>query len=115
MLHIPFSKRGKTGNYRFSIPGIPSLYLGNTSYSCWVELGRPSEHDFYVSPVLLDGSQRLLNLAVMTRKQWNLHDDDADYVRCWLKLIMLMIATSYVVEEENRVFRSEYIVSQSIL
>lgn len=115
MLHIPFCKRGRTGNYRFSIPGIPSLYLGNTTYACWVELGRPSEHDFYVSPVLLDGTQKLLNLAVMTRKQWDLHDCNAEYVRCWLKLITLMIATSYVVEEESRIFRSEYIVSQSIM
>lgn len=115
MLHIPFSKRGKTGNYRFSIPGIPSLYLGNTTYACWVELGCPSEHDFYVSPTLLDGTQKLLNLAVMTMKQWGLHDNNAEYVRCWLKLIMLMISTSYVVEEENRIFKSEYIVSQSIM
>lgn len=27
MLHIPFSLRGKSGNYRFSIPGVTSLYL----------------------------------------------------------------------------------------
>lgn len=29
MLHLPYSLRGRTGNYRFSIPGVPSLYLGN--------------------------------------------------------------------------------------
>lgn len=115
MLHIPFGKRGKTGNYRFSIPGIPSLYLGNTTYACWVELGCPSEHDFNVSPVLLDGTQRILNLAVMTRKQWNTHDCNPEYVMCWLMLIMLMMATSYVIDEENRNFKSEYIVSQSIM
>lgn len=34
MLHLPVDMRGKTGNYRFSIPGVPSLYLGNTSCSC---------------------------------------------------------------------------------
>lgn len=28
MLHLSLSLRGKTGNYRFSIPGIPSLYSG---------------------------------------------------------------------------------------
>lgn len=33
MLHLPLSMRGKTGNYRFSLPGIPSLYLGNSSYA----------------------------------------------------------------------------------
>ena len=115
MLHIPFDLRGKTGNYRFSIPGIPSLYLGNTTYSCWIELGCLPEYMFNVSPVLLDGTQRILNLAVMTRKQWTLHDCDKDYVHCWLKLIILMIATSYVIDEPERIFKSEYIVSQSIM
>lgn len=65
MLHLPFPMRGKTGNYRFSIPGIPSLYLGNSSYACWLELGRPAEYKFNVSPVVLDGSQKIFNLAVM--------------------------------------------------
>lgn len=115
MLHIPFDLRGKTGNYRFSIPGIPSLYLGNTTYSCWIELGCLPEYMFNVSPVLLDGTQRILNLAVMTRKQWTLHDCEKDYVHCWLKLIILMIATSYVIDEPERIFKSEYIVSQSIM
>lgn len=46
MLHLPFGLRGKSGNYRFSIPGVISLYLANTSYGCWVEMGKPAEHDF---------------------------------------------------------------------
>ena len=46
----------KTGSYRFSIPGITSLYLGNTSYACWIEMGRSAEHDFNVSSVVLDNS-----------------------------------------------------------
>lgn len=115
MLHIPFDQRGKTGNYRFSIPGIPSLYLGNTTYACWIELGCPADYQYNVSPVLLDGTQRILNLAVMTRRQWDLHEYDTDYVHCWLKLIVLMIATSYVIQENDRIFKSEYIISQSIM
>lgn len=115
MLHLPFSRRGKSGNYRFSIPGVTSLYLANTSYGCWIEMGKPSEHDFYVSPVVLDGTQRVLNLAVRSTDIRALNDGKPDFVHCWLKLLILMIATSYKVEEENRTFRSEYIVSQSIM
>lgn len=115
MLHLPKTLRGKTGNYRFSIPGMPSLYLGNTSYVCWLETGKPSAHDFYVSPVIVDSSLRIFNLAVMTRNIINLKNLDKDTVHCWLKLIVLMIATSYVIKEENRTFKSEYIVSQSIM
>lgn len=31
MLHLPLKLRAKSGNYRFSIPGNPSLYLSNSS------------------------------------------------------------------------------------
>lgn len=115
MLHLPLSMRGKTGNYRFSIPGIPSLYLGNSSYACWIELGRPPEHKFNVAPVVLDGSQKILNLAVMSRDWRRLNELEESKVHCWLKLLILMMATSYTVKESGRVFKSEYIVSQSIM
>ena len=32
MLFLPKEMRAKSGNYRFSIPGNPSLYLANSSY-----------------------------------------------------------------------------------
>ncbi len=113
MLHHPFRLRSMTGNYRFSIPGITSLYLANTSYGCWIELDRPSEHDFNVSPFVLDGKQRIFNLAVMTRHTFQLKSEDD--VHCWIKLLVLMIATSYKVNEKNRTFKSEYVISQSIM
>lgn len=115
MLHLPLSLRGKTGNYRFSIPGIPSLYLGNSSYACWIELGCPPEHKFNVSPVVLDGSQKIFNLAVMTRNLGKLNELEESKVHCWLKLLILMVATSFTVRESGRIFKSEYIVSQSIM
>lgn len=115
MLHIPLQQRGKSGNYRFSIPGVISLYLANTSYGCWIEMEKPAEHDFYVSPVVLDGSQKVFNLAVMSRDLFELNDGNEEFVHCWIKLLVLMIATSYKVEEANRTFRSEYIVSQSVM
>lgn len=115
MLHLPFGLRGKSGNYRFSIPGIISLYLANTSYGCWVEMGKPSEHDFYVAPIVLDGTQKIFNLAVSARLLFVLSDGAEDYIHCWVKLLVLMIATSYIINETDRSFKSEYIVSQSIM
>ena len=50
MLHLPNSLRSKSGNYRFSIPGNPSMYLANSSYGCWIEMGCPAEIEFNVSP-----------------------------------------------------------------
>lgn len=115
MLHLPYSMRGKTGNYRFSIPGVPSLYLANSSYACWLELRKPSEDDFNVSPVLVDGNLRVLNLAVMNRDFLELNEFEATRVHAWLKMLLIMIATSYRIKEDGRIFKSEYIISQSVM
>lgn len=115
MLHLPFSMRGKTKNNRFGIPGVPSLYLGNSSYGCWIELGCPPEHKFNVSPIVLDGNQKIFNLAVMSRDWGGLNELEESKVHCWLKLLSLMIATSYTIKETERIFKSEYIVSQSVM
>ncbi len=40
LFHIPYDKRDKIGNQRFSISGMPCLYLATSSYACWEELGR---------------------------------------------------------------------------
>lgn len=115
MLHLPYKLRAKSGNYRFSIPGNPSLYLANSSYGCWIETGFPTENEFNVSPVLMDGTQKILNLAVSIRDFHALNDFEENRVHCWLKLYMLTIATSYRIKETGRTFKSEYIISQSIM
>ena len=74
MLHIPFINRSIVKSERFSIPGLPSLYLGNTSYVCWLEMGRPADFRFNVSPVLLDNSQKIFNLTVTLQNFYNAID-----------------------------------------
>lgn len=115
MLHLPLKLRAKSGNYRFSIPGNPSLYLSNSSYGCWIETGFPAGNDFNVSPVLLDGTQKIFNLAVSIRDFHALDDLEKNRVQCWLKLYMLAVATSYRIKETGRIFKSEYIISQAIM
>ncbi len=115
MIHLPNSMRAKSGNYRFSIPGNPSMYLANSSYGCWIETGCPAEIDFNVLPVLLEGNQKIFNLAVSLRDFRCLNEFEKERVHCWLKLYLLTIATSYVVKEGNRTFKSEYIISQSLM
>ena len=115
MLHLPNFMRSKSGNYRFSIPGNPSMYLANSSYGCWIETGCPAEIDFNVSPIILEGNQRIFNLAISIRDFRCLNEFEKERVHCWLKLYLLSIATCYVVREENRTFKSEYIISQSLM
>lgn len=115
MLYLPENMRSKSGNYRFSIPGNPSLYLSNSSYGCWIETGYPPDNEFNVSPVLLDGSQKILNLVVAVRDFHRLHEFEDERVHCWLKLFMFSIATSFRIKEEGRIFKSEYVISQAIM
>lgn len=121
MLHIPFKERSKVKSERFSIPGLPCLYLGNTSYVCWIELGCPADHRFNVSPVRLDNSQKIFNLAIYKQLlQYILDSGDEDdniehNLLSVLKILMINLATSFVVKEENRNFKSEYLVSQMLM
>lgn len=87
--------RAISGNYRFSILGNPSLYVANSPYGCWIETGFLPESEFNVSPVLLDGTQKIFNLAVQISDVSKLDELETDRVHCWLKLLMLSIATSY--------------------
>lgn len=115
LLHLPCKLRAKTGNYRFSIPGNPSFYLSNSSYGCWIEAGFPPDNDFNVSPVVLDGKQKIFNLAVSIRDYHCLNEFEVERVHCWLKLYMLTIASSYKIKEQGRTFKSEYVISQAIM
>ena len=65
--------------------------------------------------MLLEGNQKIFNLAVSLKDFRCLNEFEENRVHCLLKLYLLTIATSYVVKEENRIFKSEYIVSQSLM
>ena len=123
MLHIPFNKRHIVKSERFSIPGLPCLYLGNSSYACWVEMGCPADHQFNVSPLVLDNTQRVLNLTVSMSSLYEFNENEhtfsdleaEKYIINLLKLFVLTLCTSYKVQETNRNFKSEYILSQMIM
>lgn len=121
MLHVPFDMRHKISSGRFSIPGLPCLYLGSSSYCCWLELRNPPDHQFNVSPVEIDLSCRILNLTV----NLDLFEKIAEYaaedgkanekVIEALKLWILTYATSYKVDGDNRSFKIEYVLSQLLM
>ena len=110
MKHVPFNKRELASNGRFSISGLPCLYLSNSSYGCWIEMRKPEASKFNVSPVSVDETKKIFNLVVGIRNLWNLEGNGQtieENIHCWLKLMILMIATSYRVKNDNRSFKSE--------
>jgi hypothetical protein len=69
MFHIPFEKREMVKTQRFSIPGLPCLYLGNTIYLCWEELRRPDINQIQISRFEIDLDEfTLLNLSMYPQK-----------------------------------------------
>ena len=121
MSHIPFSKRSIVKSERFSIPGLPCLYLGNTSYVCWIEMGCPADYRFNVSPVVLDNSQKVFNLAIDKQMLYSIFDSNKSEaeieknLNSIIKIVLFNVATSFVVKEKDRNFKSEYLISQMLM
>lgn len=126
MLHIPFDKRGLVSNQRFSIDGVPCMYLSTSSYCCWKELDMPDDNDLYLSHIYLDKKVKLFNLAVnldFLKNNSNPTDlDDGlfnfnqeDFISSYFKVWLISLACSFSVKEENRIFKSEYIIPQLVM
>lgn len=121
MLHIPFDMRGRVSSTRFSIPGLPCLYLATTSYCCWLELKMPTDYQFNVSSVRVNQERKILNLTMTadlfehivmlteTDKLANRYTIEA------LKLWILSYASSFKIDADKRSFKEEYIIPQLIM
>jgi len=110
LFHIPFEKREIVSSQRYSIAGFPSLYLGKSVYTCWIELGRPQITDISISRFQERSALRLLNL----RWDPNITDDPrynySDLIR-W----PLVAACSTLVKNRGVQFKPEYILPQILL
>lgn len=119
MLHIPLSKRGLVSTQRFSMAGIPCIYLATSTYCCWLELNMPSQHTLYASSIKLPQNTRVLNLAISSNFVNNISvckdENDIAFLEEILGIWPLICATSFNILEKNRSFKSEYIVSQLIM
>lgn len=126
MVHIPLNKRGLVRTQRFSIAGVPCLYLGTTSYVCWLELDKPNDNNFYVSSYKFNDegkNLKILNLVIaegLINGIFNRGMDKEDSIRKtmqldFLKLWPLVCATSFNVKNGQDGFRSEYVISQLIM
>ncbi|MBL3889122.1 hypothetical protein IRV22_15490 [Bacillus cereus] len=123
MFHIPFELRGKVSTNRYSLPGIPCVYLGISALSCWEELNKPDlktiqtsmfESDkikyldlslppaVFIEDLTRDYSKRAVNGLVY---------DIISYIMFW----PLMAACSIRVKNKDDIFKPEYIIPQLLL
>ena len=104
MFHIPYDKRCLVGNQRFSLSGLPCLYLGGSSYICWEELGRK---DFSTSNYCGYSLRDYVNLfdLLLPVEITSPHQ---------IRRIVLTLACSLAASRDD-LFKPEYILPQCIL
>ena len=113
---LPSSKLSFCSAQRYSLAGIPCLYLATTTYCCWMELGRPEE--FSASSYMPIESKkklppRILNLAFSQQQMHNLGKDS----RAAYLLFPLVMAVSVAVKNPraDANFRPEYTISHLVM
>jgi hypothetical protein len=127
LFHIPFQLRHIVGQMRYSVAGLPCLYLGGSTYVCWRELGEPALNTVTVSRFAArpDTNLRVLNFGrrmpvlaawVYTEPQHfgSLSRESAVVaanVACW----PLVAVCSIRVPDRRRPERPEYLIPQLLL
>lgn len=109
MFHIPFDKRGIISTQRYSFPGYPCLYLGESIYACWEELGRPLMGESMVSRYECDKELRLVDLRTPRYYGWSMN------LETYVLFFPIIMACSFKVKSENDSFKPEYIIPQLIM
>ena len=63
--HIPFDKRYLVKTQRYSLAGIPSLYLGSSLYVCWQEMGKPDLNKLHLSHYKINRTHENNDISVL--------------------------------------------------
>jgi hypothetical protein len=136
IFHVPFESRHRVANERYSIAGLPCLYLGSSIWICWEELNRPEFDSVWVSRFRFFADITVLDFQFPPVLAWHLFgvvlkkfrdaqgkappkelqnrfDEKfiASYILCW----PLPAACSVKVESRVGSFFPQYIVPQILL
>lgn len=114
MYPLPKEKLSYSSAQRYSLAGIPCLYLATTTYCCWMEIGRPEEFSASSYKPTESGKKlRILNLAFSQKQMHNLGKDS----RAAYLLFPLVMAVSVAVKNPraDANFRPEYTISHLVM
>lgn len=118
LFHIPFNLRGQVKTQRYSIPGLPSLYLSNSIYVAWEELGRPGFNEIQAMRLANTRSLRLLDLTseIYSRNRHIASNTSHGYQLLYRVMVWpLLAACSVKVKNSDDSFKPEYIIPQMLL
>lgn len=118
MWHIPFYLRGKVNTERFSFPGLPCLYFGSSTYSCWIEMDRPSFSEFQIArfeTTELAKTVYVLDISVLANKVEKLVHDNVIELEEYILIWPIIAMCSFHVLNRDSVFKPEYIFPQFLM
>jgi hypothetical protein len=126
LFHIPFELRHRVRTQRYSIPGLPCLYLAGSLYACWAEMGRPPFHElhaaaFWVQPgakiSLLNFSDRPARLLLYITPEGEIKGppDARRLITTHLIIWPLIALSSIIVKHRDAAYKPEYIIPQLLL
>jgi len=120
IFHIPFSRRHLVSAQRYSVDGLPCLYLGTSLYVCWQEMNKPDFDKLYISAFTTnDEKSKILNFAPSLLD--HIPQDESSTTTpnqrkiSYLTLWPLIIACSYKKTHPDSKFNQEYIVSNLLM
>lgn len=118
LFHVPFTKRDNVAKQRYSIEGLPCLYLAACSYTAWLELNKPNFNDLWVSAFRSNVEIPILDLSFTLSKltrDYNEKIIDEVESKNKLKIFPFVLATSFRVKNPSGYFHEEYIISGNLL
>lgn len=119
IFHLPFDQRHLVKNYRYSITGVPSLYLGTSTYICWLELNQPPFSDFWISKYVFNPKENIVidfTYSIENKiNEFKASTINVGRLNDYLKVWPFIIACSFKTKFPDSNFQEEYIVPNIIL
>ncbi|MFE6442050.1 hypothetical protein ACFVL6_21260, partial [Bacillus subtilis] len=127
MFHIPFEKRGMVKTNRYSIPGLPCVYLGSSTLICWEEMGRPNlssiQTSLYIPQsnlIFFDISEPPHTFCDVQKFLFDMtyntdNKEKFNHFSKYLVLWPLIASCSIRVKNSSDPFKPEYIIPQLLL
>lgn len=109
LFHIPLNKRGLVKTQRYSMPGYPCLYLGNSLVTCWEEMNRPN-----LSSCMFNCYRNIKDICVLSVdipdiNNWN------ENALLKIETIPFVIACMIMVDNPEYPYKIEYTIPQLIM
>ncbi|WFX57491.1 hypothetical protein NFK08_17300 [Enterobacter roggenkampii] len=123
IFHIPFSSRQFVDAQRYSVAGLPCLYLGTSLYVCWQEMDKPDFDKLFISSFTTqDTDSKILNFAspfMILPSVVETNDENrieinrvkASYMIFW----PLIMACNYTKKDNSAKFIQEYIIPNLLM